>query len=1428
MKKLLLSLVAILSFAVAAAQEEHSIIIDQSSFRPIQSDALTGVAIDPIGKDSSRRPCARIKVKINRMTREEINAIDVKIHTNNELIKCKTAEYDTGLILEMTALPVTRFYFYHPEFGYSNEVNLKLDADKEYYIEASLNQTYSIVVNCNVTDADVYIDGVFKGRTSNNYSLTVSEVMVGAHTLRVDYGGIKHEQKIMVNKDSIQFRQIINTEASKPQFVVFVVQPADAILMIDNSVYPLQDGATSIMLENGTYNYTISAQDYHDLRGTFTVAGTKVEKELRLNPAYGWLSVIGGSLEGGAVYVDNKLVGTAPIKEFKLSSGEHQIRIIKELYKPYIETVTIRDNQTTNCTPSLAADFANVYITAPEGADIWINGNQKGSGSWSGKLAAGVYLFEARKAGYKSSSMSQTISASSATQNYTLPAPTPIVGSLIVQGTPVMADVTVDGKSVGRLPLSLDNLLIGSHNVAVSKDGYAAHTQSITIAEGKTATITIALEKNITSPLKGVTPIKVDTSLSADQLNSKGIEFYNKKDYNSAVQYYFASAEKGNMYAQSNLAYCYRKGLGVTQDHLEAFKYYRKAAEQDYTSSQTMIGYYYETGEGGVSKSIDNAVIWYRKAAEQGDKTAQHNLGLCYEYGKGVTKDISEARKWYQKSADQGDEDSKKRLNNLNANSGSASTTYSSGKSYKVGDYYNENGLRGVVFEVSADGKSGKIVNMSESDGGLLWTNIKSEQKRKIGTTDQYDGENNMNTVKLLPNWESSYPVFAYCANLGKGWYLPASEELKLLLLNDKVHDAVNHTLEANGGKKLSNKKDPRWYWSSTEGSYVSSDKITSAKLVRLNYDDIGEHGKDLSYSFTRTRAIHKFGNGTSSNNYSSSSSNYSSSSYSTSGKSYKVGDLYNENGKKGVVIWTDASGRYGKIVSLEKSSSEMAWASAYEDCNKRHGTADQHDGYKNMQKIQSIPGWREKFPPFAWCADLGEGWYLPTVNELWLIYKNRDIIRPKLHNVESNDYYYTSTEVDTDVKTAFAVNVFDNTVINYNGLKFSKYYVRAVATFGTPSFSHRATSGPYKVGDYYNENGKEGVVFRVNASGTSGMIVSLNDYLTMWANRDEYESETKRKIKAVDEDNGWNNFTIVKSISSWEKKYPAFAWCANLGSGWYLPATNELKSLLLDSAVYNAVNSTLKSIGAPELAKARETKHSEYWLSTESDAKPINGSYQACTISMGWEFVSDSFKYNQCLVRAVAKFGSNSSSSSNNYSSSSSNYSSSSYSTSGKSYRIGDYYNENGKEGVVFEVDATGKHGKIISVAYSGYDKAWALGAEQKRFIGATDAYDGEKNMAVVKRQSNWRNNYPVFAWCASLGDGWYLPAKEEWKVIYSLKSKLESKLKHKIDVFFWTSTENNEMYKGECCSWDISNSGSLSTYCKSRTNAAFAVAKF
>ena len=35
------------------------------------------------------------------------------------------------------------------------------------------------------------------------------------------------------------------------------------------------------------------------------------------------------------------------------------------------------------------------------------------------------------------------------------------------------------------------------------------------------------------------------------------------------------------------------------------------------------------------------------------------------------------------------------------------------------------------------------------------------------------------------------------------------------------------------------------------------------------------------------------------------------------------------------------------------------------------------------MAKVKAISGWRDKYPAFKWCADLGEGWYLPSIEEL-------------------------------------------------------------------------------------------------------------------------------------------------------------------------------------------------------------------------------------------------------------------------------------------------------------------------------------------------------------------------------------------------------------------------------------------------------------
>ena len=68
-----------------------------------------------------------------------------------------------------------------------------------------------------------------------------------------------------------------------------------------------------------------------------------------------------------------------------------------------------------------------------------------------------------------------------------------------------------------------------------------------------------------------------------------------------------------------------------------------------------------------------------------------------------------------------------------------------------------------------------------------------------------------------IAGWKDKYPAFAWCADHGDGWYLPAIDELKELLLNDEVHAKVNGTLEQKRVSVMYSKGAYKWYWSSTE-----------------------------------------------------------------------------------------------------------------------------------------------------------------------------------------------------------------------------------------------------------------------------------------------------------------------------------------------------------------------------------------------------------------------------------------------------------------------------------------------------------------------------------------------------------------------------------------------------------------------------------
>jgi hypothetical protein len=137
-----------------------------------------------------------------------------------------------------------------------------------------------------------------------------------------------------------------------------------------------------------------------------------------------------------------------------------------------------------------------------------------------------------------------------------------------------------------------------------------------------------------------------------------------------------------------------------------------------------------------------------------------------------------------------------------------------------------------------------------------------------------------------------------------------------------------------------------------------------------------------------------------------------------------------------------------------------------------------------------------------------------------------------------------------------------------------------------------------WKVGDYYNVDGKEGVVFWVDETGKHGKIVSLDEAKLRWCTYREFNKQ--KEIGASSDWDGNVNLSAVKNEDAWAEKYPSFSWCSNHGAQWYLPAYKELFELF-KTEVVERVNDTLGNYGLDRIQIDLS-----YWSSTEAASTQV------------------------------------------------------------------------------------------------------------------------------------------------------------------------------------------------------------------------------
>ena len=99
------------------------------------------------------------------------------------------------------------------------------------------------------------------------------------------------------------------------------------------------------------------------------------------------------------------------------------------------------------------------------------------------------------------------------------------------------------------------------------------------------------------------------------------------------------------------------------------------------------------------------------------------------------------------------------------------------------------------------------------------------------------------------------------------------------------------------------------------------------------------------------------------------------------------------------------------------------------------------------------------------------------------------------------------------------------------------------------------------------------------------------------------------------------------------------------------------------------------------------------------------------------------------------------------------------------KDVKIGDILTINGVKGIVFNVNEDGTHGQIMSVkAFRAKKDLFCSKSSYLKNLSMTSETDGKQNTQELSAFCAANNiplaNFPVFNWCKSLGDGWYIPS--------------------------------------------------------------------
>jgi hypothetical protein len=336
--------------------------------------------------------------------------------------------------------------------------------------------------------------------------------------------------------------------------------------------------------------------------------------------------------DGAAISIDGTLIGTAPLREYELSCGNHTVSVGAKGYADFVADETLERGNPQAIIANLRRldDRGTIAVKSdPPGGDLYVDGILKGTTPvLVDALTPGPHSILIRKTNYEDYQDVVTAGPGMITEYSEVMIPLPQTAFLGIVSAPGNATAYLDGSVLGTTPTLLLMVSAGTHTLLVQKEGYRNYTQALEITGGTTGLIQANLEK-----IPDVGTLVVDSAPG-------GAALYLNGTYKTVTPVTFENIPTGNYSLEFQKLNYTSQNITFTLNGGETREVYAELKTDPADTSQPLIQIYpmaqntteTATGDDTIGPVIDKTYQWYAQGHSQ--TITLHIPESLYDYYK--------------------------------------------------------------------------------------------------------------------------------------------------------------------------------------------------------------------------------------------------------------------------------------------------------------------------------------------------------------------------------------------------------------------------------------------------------------------------------------------------------------------------------------------------------------------------------------------------------------------------------------------------------------------------------------------------------------------------------------------------------------------------------------------------------------------------